>query len=365
MSDGERKLATIRRIEEVAEIEGADAICAYRVGGWWVVGKKGEFSVDDFAVYFELDSWIPTEIAEFLSKGKEPKVYNGIRGERLRTVRLRKQLSQGLLLPLDILGDVDGSSYYKASIPPNRWEVYGLSVNHEDGADCTEYLGIQKWEAPINAQLAGMARGNFPSFIKKTDEERIQNIGAEIRNAFERGDVFEMSMKLDGSSCTAYYNNGTLGVCSRNIDLKLDQEGNAFVDICTSTGLLEALLIYGRNLAVQGELMGGGIQGNREKFDKHEFFVFKVWDIDAQVYLSPDERMIALYNLESHGFKMKHVPIINPEFKLPSDKISDLLSLADGPSINNKIREGIVLKRHDGLFSFKIISNQFLLKEGD
>lgn len=100
----ERKLATIRRIAEVKSIEGADLIEAVRVDGWWVVAKKGEFPVDSLAVYMEVDSFVPTGIAPFLTKsGHEPKEYEGVKGERLRTVKLRGQLSQGLLLPISII----------------------------------------------------------------------------------------------------------------------------------------------------------------------------------------------------------------------------------------------------------------------
>ena len=95
-----RKLATIRRIDALTPIDGADAIECATVGGWKVVVKKGEYTVGDLAVYCEIDSWIPTELAAFLSKGKEPREFEGIKGERLRTVKLRGQLSQGLLLPL-------------------------------------------------------------------------------------------------------------------------------------------------------------------------------------------------------------------------------------------------------------------------
>jgi RNA ligase (TIGR02306 family) len=95
-----RKMATIRVIDAINPIPDADAIEVATVGGWRVVVKRGEFTVGDLAVYCEIDSWIPTELAPFLSKGKEPRVYEGIKGERLRTVSLRKTVSQGLLLPL-------------------------------------------------------------------------------------------------------------------------------------------------------------------------------------------------------------------------------------------------------------------------
>lgn len=96
-----RKLASIQRIEEIRDIENADAIQAYRVLGWWVVDKKGAHKVGDLVVYCEIDSWIPHELVPFLSKGHEPREYNRVKGERLRSIRLRGQISQGLLLSIE------------------------------------------------------------------------------------------------------------------------------------------------------------------------------------------------------------------------------------------------------------------------
>jgi hypothetical protein len=148
-----RKLASIRKINLVEPIEGADAIEVATVDGWKVVVKKNEFKVGDLVVYFEIDSWVPTGLAPFLSKGKEPREYNGIKGERLRTIKLRGQISQGLILPYAICGKIC-----------------------EEGEDVSELLYIQKYEAPIPAQLAGQVKSTFPSFIPKTDQERVQNI---------------------------------------------------------------------------------------------------------------------------------------------------------------------------------------------
>ncbi|MDA3808653.1 MAG: hypothetical protein PF440_12170, partial [Thiomicrorhabdus sp.] len=99
----ERKLASIVTILAIKPIPGADRIEAVQVKGWWVVAQKGEYSVGDLAVYCEIDSFIPTNLAPFLSKGKEPREFEGIKGERLRTIKLKKQVSQGLLLPLSVL----------------------------------------------------------------------------------------------------------------------------------------------------------------------------------------------------------------------------------------------------------------------
>jgi RNA ligase (TIGR02306 family) len=190
-----------------------------------------------------------------------------------------------------------------------------------------------------------------------------QNIKKDIQKAFENQHEFEVSLKVDGSSCTIYNNNGETGVCSRNIDLKLDQEGNAFVNIANKTGLLTALKLLGRNLAVQGELMGAGIQGNRENLKEHQLFIFNIFDIDTQEYLSPCKRAWALVELVKLGYSGAHVPVIYDYFKLPTDDIDELLKIAEGKSINHPIREGLVFKRIDGKFSFKIINNQFLVKE--
>lgn len=352
MSEITRKMASVQRVAEVRSIEGADLICAYKINGWWVVDQVGKYQVGDLTIYCEIDSWIPTEIAPFLSKGKEPREYFGVKGERLRTVRLKGQLSQGLLLPYETL-----AVEFEGNTGIGDWE---------EGDDVSEELDIQKWEAPVNAQLAGIMKGNWPHFIQKTDQERIQNIQREITDAFNNKDKFEVTVKLDGSSCTVYYNNGELGVCSRNIDLKLDQEGNAFVDIAKKTGLIDALTKLNRNIAVQGELMGPGIQGNKEDFKENRLFVFDIYDIDNQCYFSVTDRMDIFRELQALGgcMYLDLTPLDQNHFiTLPSDDIDKLLKLAEGSSINAKIREGIVFKRLDGKFSFKIINNEFLLKD--
>lgn len=347
MSEIERKMASIQRIADIGPIEGADAIEVATINGWHVVVKKGEFSVGDLVVYCEIDSFIPNSIAPFLTKaGHFPKEYNGISGERLRTVRLRGQLSQGLILPMICLITTDG---------------YGVP----EGTDVSAHLGIVKYEPPLPAQLQGQARGNFPSFIRKTDEERCQNLGRDIVRSHLNGDEYEITIKLDGSSMTVYHRDGEVGVCSRNLELKLDDEnaGNSFIRAATSTGLLSSLKTFGKNIAVQGELMGEGIQGNRENLKGQQFFVFNIFDIDKQEYLTPMGRHYMFSQLEELGFTGKHVPVIQAAGPLPSGYIEDLLKFAEGNSLNHKIREGVVFKKTDGTFSFKAISNEFLLKE--
>lgn len=370
-----RKLASIRRIADIQPIEDADAIEVATIDGWKVVVKKGEFSVGDLAVYLEIDSWVPHELAPFLSKGQEPREYNGVKGERLRTIKLRGQVSQGLLLAthdrgiLSVLASKDSALLFETA---------------EEGMDLTEALSIQKWEAPIPAQLQGQAAGMFPtSLVPKTDQERIQNCFGEIQKRAKRfltekiwnadlgvledhpvivpegfeEPTYEVTMKLDGSSCTIFRWEGELRVCSRNLELKINEENkdNTFVAMALKIGDR-----IPEGYAVQGELVGPGIQGNREGFTEHKFFVFDVFDIRTHEYLSPaDRRMVC------NAKYFDHVPVLGTNWKAPTS-VEEGLALAEGPSINHKIREGLVWKcNEDPSFSFKTISNQFLLKGGD
>lgn len=367
-----RKLATIRKISEINPIPGADAIEVATVGGWKVVVKRGEFSVGDLAVYIEIDSWVPHELAPFLSKGQEPRVYNGVLGERLRTVKLRGQVSQGLLLPVEKVFLGADQRFWWSQVD----------------ADVTEALGIQKWEAEIPASLAGQVQGPFPSWIRKTDQERCQNLVTEI---FEEnaGAKYEVTIKLDGSSMTVFAR-GTAdesdpslvqiqsGVCSRNLWLKVNEENasNTLVSVAVKSGLLGILEDMARNgdgnFAVQGEIMGPGIQGNRENLKTHQFFVFDIQNVDEGAYLDPGARSLLMLDLYARGVNpemVKHVPIVAHSAELLDTlgikNVEDLLKFADGKSLNHQVREGLVFKRIDGGFSFKAISNQFLLKGGE
>jgi len=348
-----RKLATIRKIDQIKPIPGADAIECAVVGGWTVVVKKSEFQAGQMAVYLEIDSWVPTELAPFLSKGSEPREFNGVKGERLRTAKLRGQVSQGLLIPISA--------------------VYGKiePIDIQEGRDIGDLLGIQKWEAPVPAQLAGQVRGTFPSFISKTDQERIQNLTGELAVwSANKAFTWEITEKLDGSSMTVYVNGGDEGVCSRNLNLKQD-ETNSFWRVATGGGLIQKIRSTGRNLALQGELIGEGIQGNPYGIRGQEFHLFDIYDIDRSDYLSPAERRSVA---ESLG--IKHVPLIAVEHVIDGvghlasilgTGVEGLLKMAEGKSfLNGKTeREGLVFKCNTfGGPTFKAISNKFLLGQG-
>lgn len=231
----------------------------------------------------------------------------------------------------------------------------------EEGTDLTEILGIQKWEPPIPAQLSGKMKGNFPSWARKTDQERCQNIWTETQKHIEAGTRFEVTMKLDGSS--ASYGLSPLGeytVCSRNLSLITDQEENTFVDTGRKYNLEEKLLEYGRPLMISGELMGPGVQKNQEKLKDHQLFVFDVFDTTTGNYLSAEER----YKV-TDILGLPHVPVLYESVTLTElgiDSLEKLLTFAEGPSMFAKQREGVVFKSVDGKFSFKAISNKWLLK---
>ena len=347
-----RKLATIRTIDEVRPIPDADAIECAVVGGWTVVIKKDEFKVGDVAVYCEIDSWIPTELAPFLSKGQEPRVFDGIRGERLRTVKLRGQLSQGLLL-----------NYWAFPKVVDAFHQTRLATN--EPFDVTEILGIVKYNPPVPAHLAGEVRGLFPTFIPKTDQERIQNLSVEFSQWQADKVYWEVTEKLDGSSMTVYVNGDDSGVCSRNLNLK-DAEGNTLWKVAHRDQIISAIVESGRNLAVQGEIIGEGIQGNPYKIKGQSFYAFDIYDIDARRYFDPTER-----NDFCKLYQLLHVPVLafkaEPYDTLGIASIADMLKFAEGKSnLNDQTeREGVVFKAHSLDQSFKAISNRFLLKSKD
>jgi RNA ligase (TIGR02306 family) len=337
--DDKRALAYIRVIEEIKPIEGADAIEAARLGGWWVVVKKGAHTVGEEVVYFEIDSWVPTTVAPFLSKGKTPRVYNGVQGERLRTVRLRGQLSQGLVIAKNELGV----------------ELFSA------GDDLTGYFDVQKWEAP--QPKCNTAKGNFPEFLRKTDQERIQN----MPEVFDDPDMlYEVTIKLDGSSVTIYVKDGYPGVCSRTLERKLNSDDH-FVVAARNQGLIDGVLNYcadvGRNLAFQGELVGPGIQGNKWGLVNREIQLFSVWDIDAQCHLRPQEASAMVQRLEDYAEHAVLVPRWEEALPLNEWGMDDLIEFVNDNNYTYPWPvEGLVFKALDGSRSFKVINNEYLEK---
>ena len=336
-----RKLATIEVIKDLQSIEGADAIEVATVRGWKVVVKKGEFKVGDLCVYCEIDSVLPPrpEFA-FLEKSKY----------RIKTIKLRGQVSQGIAFPISIF-----TTQYPFPQPS--------IVEDWIGRDITSLLGVTKYEPPIPAQLAGKVKGNFPSFLQKTDEERIQNM-EWVLNEYSM-EPFYVTEKLDGTSFTAYYNNGVFGVCSRNLDL-FETEDNTLWKVARQLDLEKKMREYGYNIALQGELVGEGIQKNKYALKGHDVYFFNIFDIDRFKYYEYDRFTERIFQ-----FGLKTVPIVSPVvgYYLPKT-MEEMLEYSNGISVLNPniYREGIVVRPFNeiehykyGRISFKAISNKFLL----
>lgn len=374
----DRKLARVVLIDSLHPIEGADRIELAMVGGWQVVCQKGLYTPGCKAVYFEVDSLLPVSAEAFaFLAGSKNVIVEGEQYARIKTIKLRKQLSQGILMPMKEMGAKD-------SAPVDT--------------DLTEKLGVLKYESAgekANNGTVGSKGGSvslpFPSFIPKTDQTRLQNIPVMFNAARDAGEMFEKSFKLDGSSMTVYSKDGTIGVASRNVGFRLQtvnkgivqtvkdfiaqvkQRGfkrakfetqlkaddNQFTQMAYSSGVATALVQAKLNIAVQGELVGPSIQKNFEGVDTNQFFVYDIYLIDEKRYMLPLERQVFC-----NRWSLKHVPLASPHpVTLPVDVATAILD-ADGPSgLQGRYREGFVYKSMTRDFSFKVISNAYLLKE--
>jgi RNA ligase (TIGR02306 family) len=337
-----RALATIRRAGENSPIPDADLINATHVDGWVCVTKKNEFKPGDLGVYFEIDSFLPGTDSRYSFLEKNFITWNGKVGARIRTIKLKGQIAQGLFLPFGIFPEL---------------------ASFSEGEDVTNVLGVEKWEPPIPTQLAGEVTGALRSSIPVTDEERIQNLVEQIKNEIA-GKTFEKTIKLDGTSMTVFSENGFEGVAGRNWELR-ETETNTLWGVAKKAKLIQALKAYGKNIALRGELIGEGIQENNEKIKGHDFYLFNIWDIDNYRYVSPEERDNMVKELTFLGAVIKQVPDEGFVTFNENVTVEEILALADGKSLFAQNREGIVFKRIDGYFSFKAISNWYLLKHSN
>lgn len=327
-----RQLVTIRQVEEVAPIDGADNIEKVRVGLWWCVTKKGDLKAGDLCVYHEIDSFLPiiSEYSFLVGKGVRKMLHEGqeLQGYHLRTVKLRGQISQGLAMPLNF---------------------HSATTNTNLGADVTDLLGVLKYEPSIPAELNGDVEGPFPSCCPKTDEERIQNLEYTFA-----GKLFSATEKLDGTSCTILMKDGIIRVCGRNWELKRNPDNSMWK---VALGIKKSF----EGFAIQGELVGPGIQGNPLKLQVVTFFVFYIYDFVQGVYLSTTKMVEVCQDL-----KLNTVPILDLNL-VGFENPNAYLKYADRRSVlnQNTDAEGVVfrLKSDDGhKISFKAISNRYLIK---
>ena len=378
----ERKLASVKRIDKITKHPNADSLEICHIGGWKVITRIGEYREGELAIYCEVDSFLPIdEKFEFLRKSSYKKM-GEIEGFRLKTIRLRQELSQGLLLPLSTLRS-EKEMVVGISKQPQGDKLqlgpYDDAIVIEEGLDVTDLLGIVKYEPPIPAQLAGKVKGNFPGFIRKTEEERIQNLANRLDEL--RKHTYYVTEKLDGSSATYYFRDGFFGVCSRNLELSdpgefvpdtvvgedgvtREKKENSFWKVAKDLRIKEKLELSGGNYSIQGELIGEGIQGNPYKIKGHTLRVFNIFNIDTQEYLGLDEMREFLSKVNNDDKPLELVPVLEENYSLP-ETVDEILLYAEGKSklYNGAEREGVVIRNKDKTISFKSISNSFLLKE--
>ena len=352
-----RKLASVQKINAIEPIEGADFIELVHVLGWQCVAKKGEFKVGDYCIYFEIDSFLPIdERFEFLRKSSFRNSELLGEGFRVKTMKMKGQISQGLCLRCDLF--------------PELWydpveKMY--CVIPSEGEDVTELLGVRKWVIPEMATTGGTTIGNLPYTIPHTDETRIQ-ANPDLLKEFE-GLEYYITTKMDGSSHSIGIDENGFHVTGHNYEYKDDGKSGFYEFVKEKdfkTHMEYIMNIHGyKSLVIQGEFCGPGIQKNRLKLQKPEWYVFTVivdgkradWDT---IWATAREIGAEL------------VPLEEVDKDLPSKypTVEALLERADGQYPNGGKKEGIVIrpitpiysKVIDDLLSMKVVNNKYLLK---
>ena len=342
-----RKLASVQVVNEIRPIENADAIECAVVLGWTVVVKKGEFKIGDKCVFFEIDSILPNEEKYSFLDYKEE--YNGY---RLKTVRLRGQLSQGLALPINI---------------------FELPEDIEIGTDLTEQLKIRKYEPPVPEEV-GAKSSNRVWEIPKTDEERYQS-NPDLVDAL-KGKEYYASVKLDGTSTTIILNindenEPEVNVCGRNTCYE-ENPNNKYWAVAMKYNMKEKILEYynktGKRLAFQGELIGPKIQGNKMGLTENDLYIFNVWIAEGKQPYEKCDIDTALSIVK--GLELKFVPIeLTGIFEYNTEDLQGLTELPYNKYFKNakpsQNIEGLVFRSKDMKVSFKVVSNKFLLRGGE
>ena len=340
-----RKLASIQVVRDIRPIKDADNIEVVSVLGWNVVSKKGEFSTGEKCVYFEVDSFLPLEQRfEFLRGSSYRK--NDFMGEglRLKTIRLRGQLSQGLVLPLTEFPEIDKETT-------------------AEGDDITELLGIRKWELPEVQGTFGTAIAPFPAWVSKTDETRLQS-ATDVLDELQ-GKPYYISTKMDGTSVSMGRWQGEFWVAGRTRMYADDGKSPAWM-YAHKIGIVEKAAAWDKDYTVQGEFCGAGIQNNKLRLLEPQWFVFNVIDPDTNRRLSLNEMQAFC---EQYGLTCVPIEEVGGSFDYAS--LESMLVRAEGQYMSGKLKEGIVVRSAAPMYSeslhgdlsFKVINNRFLLKE--
>ena len=401
--NGERELAYVVIIDEIKPIEGYDRVEYARVGGWWVIVQKDQFKVGDPAIYFEIDSRVPSdrECFAFLEK----------RNYKIKTLRMCKVISQGLLMHAEDFGwknaiDADGHPLiYDANDNSRFWYADGedrfltkeLGVTYADDADnkrkansvdkykamaarrpnifrkkWARWLMKREWGRKLMFFFFGKKRDKkdgWPSWVQKTDEERVQNMPWILEDKGE----WIVTEKIDGTSTTFTMKRGKFGknkmyVCSRNVcfdtvDKPCYYDTNVYWEMAKKYNIydvLSKLLDRFPNaewVTIQGETYGEGIQKRNYSLKGHEFAIFNLITSDKG-RLGTNEMVYELGNI----CDVPCVPILDT-ITFDGLTVEKLLEMADGNSVIDGLpREGFVLRSLDGARSFKAVSNNYLLK---
>jgi len=370
----QKTLATIQEIKDLKPIKGKDFIELAIVKGWQCIVKKGDFQIGDLCIYFEIGSILyPHPIWDDYLKKVSYKI---------KTMKMAGTISQGLVLPLNIYENLTGKELINPKVNTNLTE--DLRVTKEEPKEelyqpkskqnaFIKYLFKYSWFRHLyKFGFSKKPSGSFPThLLPETDEPNVQNI-EEIIEANRYTELY-ITEKLEGQSATyAIYPkqgfiNKLLGkkeffVCSHHTRRPYDDGSNWWkiakkYDI--EKELMEMYRREGIHYAIQGEIVGPGIQGNIYKLDELDFYVFNIVNLESR-------KRLRFYNFLAMFLmlKIKHVPIVDQFFKIQGRTINDLLDMSDGKSVlhNEVDREGLVIRSHDQKTSFKVRSPKYLLK---
>lgn len=327
----DRCLAQIVTIDKITSIPKAEAIELAAVLGWQCVIKKNEFKIGDKVIYVSIDAIMDPD---------DP-LFAFLDGKRVKTRNILKTLSQGLIFNLDIIVKKNPD-----------FDLNTLNV----GDDVTKLLGIYKYLDTSELTVYKPSKNSkaFPDYVPKTDEERLQNIVNILDRLIDRDII--ITRKEDGTSATYIFKDGEFLMASRNF--VVDNSPSPYSDMAKLLNIESSMRKLGRNIAIQGEIVGPKINGNRLRLNNFDYRVFNIYDIDNKAYLKWSE-----VKSITNDCNLNTVPIL---YEGKYDKImtfDHLMKMADSLEYyKGSIAEGIVVKTEDNKISFKVISNKYLQK---